>query len=242
LAKLKSLNANTHEKAGGWWGVTGRTSVFLFASSSIFCLLADFYGICSMRFFTLWISIPCLAALGLIAAADRSRGRHLAWRGILIGLTAGLIAAVAYDIFRLPFVFAKTWGIQSFVPPMNLFKVFPRFGAMIMGQSVEQSHYSLATQWVGWLYHFSNGATFGVMFMAAVGKLKKTSWRWAVLMAVGLELGMLFTPYPKAFGIPLSLTFVCVTLAAHLIFGVVMGLVARALALRLHYPEAAAKC
>jgi hypothetical protein len=35
---------------------------------------------------------------------------------------------------------------------------------------------------------------------------------------------MLFTPYPATFGIRVTETFVVVTLAAHLVFGVVMGL------------------
>jgi len=28
---------------------------------------------------------------------------------------------VAYDVFRLPFVFAKQWAIESVAPPMQLF-------------------------------------------------------------------------------------------------------------------------
>ncbi len=67
----------------------------------------------------------------------------------MIGIAGGLLAALAYHIFRLPFVFAKEWGISSVVPPMKLFKVFPRFGAMILGQPTEQAHYSLAAQVLG---------------------------------------------------------------------------------------------
>ncbi len=40
---------------------------------------------------------------------------------------------------------------------------------------------------------------------------------------------MLLTPYPKFFGIALTPKFVMVTVAAHSIFGIVMGLAARAL-------------
>jgi hypothetical protein len=43
---------------------------------------------------------------------------------------------------------------------------------------------------------------------------------WAILFAVGLELAMLFTPYPTFFHIPLTSKFVVVTLAAHLVFGI----------------------
>ena len=113
---------------------------------------------------------------------------------------------------------------------MNLFKVFPRFGAMVLGEPIEQEHYSLLTQVVGWLYHFSNGATFGVMYVAIVGNPMRRSWLWAVVMALVLELGMLLTPYPQVFGIEVSPRFVLVTIAAHAIFGVGLGLTVRSLA------------
>ena len=183
-----------------------------------------------MRLFTPFIFLPATIALFVIAALDRQRGDRRLWRAVMIGLTGGLLAAVAYDIFRLPFVFAKEWGIASFVPPMNLFKVFPRFGAMVLGQPLEQTHYSTLTQLVGWLYHFSNGATFGVMYMALIGDATRRSWLWAVLFAVGLELGMLLTPYTHVFAIALTFKFVVVTVLAHGIFGVGLGLAARKLA------------
>ena len=183
-----------------------------------------------MRIFTLYIFAPAMVALLGFALFDRIRGDGMLWRAVLLGLIGGLLAAVSYDVFRLPFVFAKEWGISSIVPPMNLFKVFPRFGAMVLGQPIEQSHYSTATQIVGWIYHFSNGATFGVMYVAMIGNPTRRHWAWAVAMALALELGMLLTPYPQVFGIEVTARFVVVTVAAHAIFGVGLGLTVRALA------------
>jgi hypothetical protein len=94
---------------------------------------------------------------------------------------------------------------------------------MILGQPLEQNVYSLPAQLVGWAYHFSNGLTFGIMYVALIGDATKRHWAWAVVFAVGLELAMLFTPYPAFFHIPLTSKFVIVTLAAHLVFGIVMG-------------------
>jgi hypothetical protein len=212
------------------WNPAGRWFVFLLAASSIACLLADFYGVCPMRLFTPFIFLPSIVLLFVFAARDRAAGDGQLWRAVWIGLIGGLLAAAAYDVFRLPFVFAKEWGIDSVVPPMKLFKVFPRFGAMILGQPVEQSHYSLTAQIAGWLYHFSNGATFGVMYMAIIGDGARRHWAWAVLFAVALELGMLFTPYPAVFHIPVTARFVVVTMAAHAIFGGGLGLSVRRLA------------
>lgn len=206
------------------WTPVGRTLVFVLSAISIVCLLVEFYQLCPMRQFTIWVFFPSCVALLALAVLSRVKGDGQLWRAVMVGLAAGLIAAVAYDIFRLPFVFAKQWGIAGIVPPMNLFKVFPRFGAMILGQPIEQTTYSVPAQLIGWIYHFSNGATFGAMFMAMVGEVTKRNWLLAVLMAAGLEAGMLFTPYPAFFGIPLTALFIVVTLTAHLIFGAVMGL------------------
>ena len=212
-----------------FWSPPFRLLVFLLAGTSIWCLLAQFYGLCSMRTFTLFISLPALLMLLALAFADRANGTQRLWRGVAIGSVAGLIAAIAYDVFRVPFVFANTLGLAQVVPQLRLFKVFPRFGAMILGQPLDQTTYSLAAHLTGWTYHFSNGLTFGIMYLAMIGDANKRHWGWAVLLAAGLELGMLFTPYPTLFGIHTTAQFVSVTLAAHIVFGVVLGLLVRRL-------------
>src|SRR5688500_1460819 len=92
-----------------YWNAGGRSLVFALAASSIACLLADFYHLCPMRVFTPFIFLPALLALFAFAALDRCRGDGQLWRAVSVGLIAGLLAAVAYDVFRLPFVFAKEW-------------------------------------------------------------------------------------------------------------------------------------
>jgi hypothetical protein len=205
------------------WTWQGRLLVFILSATSIWCLLAEFYGFCSMQTFTLAILLPVTAALIALAVLDRARGDGRLSRGIVIGAVGGLVAACAYDAFRLPFVFAHEWGVASVVPPMNLFKVFPRFGAMLRGEPVEQQTYSLAAHLIGWAYHFSNGITFGVMYLAMIGEARRRSWPWAVALATGLELAMLLTPYPSFFAIPLTALFVVVTFTAHLVFGIILG-------------------
>jgi len=215
------------------WTPINRGVVFFLSAMSIWCLLAEFYGLCTMRTFTLYVFLPATALLVIIAAADAAVGDRRLLRNVLVGAAAGLLAAFSYDVFRLPFVFARAWHLSTVVPPLPLFKVFPRFGAMILGEPVEQPAYSLVAQLVGWAYHFSNGVTFGVMYLAAIGDARRRSWLWAVVMAVGLELAMLFTPYPGMFSIKVTPTFVWVTLVAHLIFGVVLGLICRAVMRRM---------
>jgi hypothetical protein len=177
-----------------------------------------------MRISTVFLFLPCMVLLGVLAIFNFFRGDRAVARAILIGVIGGLFAAVAYDVFRLPFVFSREWGLASVFPPLQLFKVFPRFGAMILGQPIEQSNYSNAAQVVGWAYHFSNGATFGVMYLALIGDAVRRHWVWGVVMALALELGMLVTPYPAFFNIAVTPHFIGATLAAHAIFGACLGL------------------
>ncbi len=189
-----------------------------------------------MRQFTLAILLPATVALIVLAVVDHARGDGVLARAVVVGAIAGFVAACAYDVFRLPFVFSQAWRLSAVVPPMNLFKVFPRFGAMILGEPLEQPTYSLAAHFIGWTYHFSNGITFGVMYLAMIGDALRRRWWWGVVLAAGLELAMLFTPYTGFFGIHLTALFVAVTLAAHIVFGAALGLFARHLAGRASSP------
>lgn len=213
------------------WTLPGRLIAFMLAAASIWCLLADFYGLCPMKTFTIYVFVPATLVLVLMAVFDRVSGDGRLFRAVMIGGVAGLVAAIAYDMFRLPFVFARPLRIDAIVPPLNLFKVFPRFGAMIMGQPIEQPAYSLPAHLIGWTYHFSNGVTFGIMYTALVGDASRRHWQWAIAFAVGVELAMLYSPYARVFSIPLTGTFVPVTLVAHAIFGIAMGLTARRVSL-----------
>ena len=98
-------------------------------------------------------------------------------------------------------------------------------GAMILRApwAGHDAPFTMTEHLVGWIYHFSNGITFGVMYMAMIGEARRRSWFWAVGLAVGLELAMLFTPYTGFFGINFTARFVVVTLLAHMIFGIALG-------------------
>src|SRR5436305_8970014 len=85
------------------WSVPGRVVVFTLSAMSIWCLLAEFYGLCSMRLFTLWALIPATVLLIAMAVLDGFRGDGRLFRAVLIGSIGGFIAACAYDTFRIPF-------------------------------------------------------------------------------------------------------------------------------------------
>jgi len=213
------------------WTAPGRAVVFALSAMSIWCLLSEFYGLCSMRTFVLFILLPAILILTIMALLDRAKGDRRLFRAILIGSIAGLVAAFSYDIFRLPWVI----GYASQVGPgwlrLPLYRVFPQFGAMILNQPFTSdqpaSAYSLSARILGWLYHFSNGMTFGIMYMALIGDALKRSWLWAIALAAGLELLMLVTPYTSFFAIRMTALFVAVTLTAHILFGLTLGPLAK---------------
>src|SRR5207248_5779791 len=98
------------------WTPIGRGIVFFLAATSIWCLLAEFYGLCSMRTFTFAILLPATLLLIVLAVLNRGRGDGELWRAVLIGTAAGFLAACAYDMFRLPFAYAQEWSLAPAVP------------------------------------------------------------------------------------------------------------------------------
>jgi hypothetical protein len=213
------------------WTPLGRAVTFFLAATSIWCLLAEFYGLCSMRTFTFAVLVPATVLLVGVTAMDYRYGDRRLFRAVVIGAIGGFLAAVAYDLFRLPWVLGAADHVGPWWLRLPLFKVFPRFGALILGEpftpTTPESQFSLAAHLLGWAYHFSNGMTFGVMYMAMIGDATRRSWLWAILLAAGLELAMLFTPYLDFFKLSMTALFVAVTLTAHVIFGVAMGLYTR---------------
>jgi hypothetical protein len=190
-----------------------RALVFGLAFLSFACLLGTFYGLWSMHLFACWVLPPSTLALAAIAVATRgpAAGRSRPHTWIAEGALGGLAAAVAYDLYRLPYVLAGA----------PLFRVFPEFGRLILAAD-EPAWLVHAT---GWAYHFSNGAALGIMFLALIPRPAPRLLFWgAVGWALVVEAALLLTPYPQFFGLPLDGRFVFLTASAHLVFGVTLGL------------------
>ena len=186
--------------------------VFALALLSFACLLGQFYGLWTMHVFGCWVLPPATALLAFIAWRHRGEARGLGspWTWVVQGALGGFVAAVAYDLYRLPFVLNGA----------PLFKVFPRFGELLLGGTEPR----WLVQTLGWGYHFSNGAALGIMFLALVSFFRKPSLFWgAVAWALFIECLLLLTPYTAFFGLPLNGRFLFLTASAHLIFGLTLG-------------------
>ncbi len=102
-----------------------------------------------------------------------------------------------------------------------LFKVFPRFGELILGADEPVWLVHL----LGWTYHFSNGAALGIMFLAVVPRASpRLLLGGAVAWAVFVEVMLLLTPYTAFFGLRFDAWFIFLTASAHLVFGMALGL------------------
>jgi hypothetical protein len=189
-----------------------RPVVFALAFLSFACLLGQFFGFWTMRLFGCWVLPPATALLVYVACRHRDRSPNLSSPGswIVQGAMAGLVAALAYDLYRLPFVLSGA----------PLFTVFPRFGELLLGDT--EPRWLVHT--LGWSYHFSNGAALGIMFLAMVSFFRRPSLFWgAVAWALFIEGMLLLTPYTAFFGLTLNSRFLFLTASAHLIFGLTLG-------------------
>ena len=189
-----------------------RAVVFTLAFLSFACLLGQFFGFWSMHLFGCRVLPPATVALAVIAW--RSRGERAgvgsAHTWIVQGALGGLVAAVAYDLYRLPFVLHGA----------PLFQVFPRFGQLLLGG--DRPAWLVHT--LGWSYHFSNGAALGIMFLTLVTTASRRVLFWgAVMWALFIEAMLLLTPYPSFFGLQLNGRFIFLTVSAHLVFGLALG-------------------
>ncbi len=159
--------------------------------------------------------VPALILLAFLTVWARREYPDLA-RRILIGLAAGAVATVALDFFRQAGVL-HSW-LPGDTPVM--------FGKMVTGSNNFWTLYP-----VGLLVHFLNGTSFGLVFAFVWGR-RRTRLRtvgWAVAWAVLVDIGMMTLPPMGPMVGPFGVRFAwpelfLLTLAAHVAFGVVLGL------------------
>jgi hypothetical protein len=131
-----------------------------------------------------------------------------------VGLIAGFLATIAYDVSRWLIV---TFFHDTFAP----FDVFPVFGHAIAGTSLTPA---VATT-IGSLYHYTNGVLFAVAYAIL---LAPRGWWTGILWALGLEALML-TVYPGWLHPAPFEEFVSVSILGHVAYGSVLGIVSRRL-------------
>ncbi len=157
------------------------------------------------------VLLPAVAILIIVALYSRRRYRWL-YERIVVGLGAGAIATFALDFFR------QLGVIHGWLPADTSIL----FGKMIAGPTASVGVVLIT----GFVYHFLNGADFGIFYALVAGRAR---WYWAIVWGLLVELGMMtlppMAPMAGPFGVKTGRpALFLITLAAHIAFGIVLGL------------------
>lgn len=167
------------------------------------------------RFYVPLVLVPALMLLAAIALYARRRYPDVT-RRIVVGFAMGAVATLALDAFRQAGVL-HGW-LPGDAPVM--------FGKMATGSPDFSVFYP-----AGLLIHLLNGANFGLFYAFVWGKRPsyKNAVLWATVWALLVELGMMTLPPMGPMVGPFGYNFAwpqlfLLTLAAHIAFGVTLGL------------------
>ena len=174
-------------------------------------LLSETFGPVPMRVSVPWVVLPgTLLLTGMVFAGSRRFGEleRFADR-VMDGAKWGLVATLAYDIIR-PLL------MVIFRYHFNPYRAMPVFGSLI----TEQPKTAAAAITVGWIYHFWNGLSFGVMFALIRprgGPLAGFIW------AMTLQ-GFMMWAYPTLLKLRLDNPgFLMAGLVGHSVWGLTLG-------------------
>lgn len=184
-------------------------------------VVAAGYGLGSLRSYFFYLLVPAAVAFLIILFATRRLGSGVLFNRLAVGVLAGIALTVALDVVRLT-------GYNLGFLPANMPQVF---GLQIVGEMPMKAQPTQASTFFGYLYHFMNGVTFGVVYSLVFGRAR---WWAGILYSVFfVELGMMtLPPMAKAtgpFGLGLGQGILngvfMTTLLAHVAMGVVLGLI-----------------
>jgi len=176
-------------------------------------------------------SVIVIFAIGILA---RSKFPRLVNR-LFVGMAAGAVASFALEAIRIPgYMFAKWLPMDSMIslPGLLLTEKITSLGEikqviMQSGVAMNLYHAPLDAFMAGVLWHFWNGATFGIIYALVIGKGK---WWYGMIWAFIIEIGMMLAPYLIIMKGPFGIEHMdgynlfVITLIAHLAFGAVLGI------------------
>ncbi|GFN41010.1 MAG: hypothetical protein IH813_05220 [Thaumarchaeota archaeon] len=178
--------------------------------------------------------IPSVIAIFAIGILSRSKFPRITNR-IFVGMSAGAVASFALEAIRIPgYMFAKWLPMDSMISIPGLFLTEKITALSEVKQTIMQSgvamnlyHAPLDAFMAGALWHFWNGATFGIVYALVIGKGK---WWYGMIWAFIIEIGMMLAPYLIMMKGPFGIEHMdgynlfVITLIAHLAFGAVLGI------------------
>lgn len=162
-----------------------------------------------------WILLPAITALLVVWQMAFKLGQTRLANRIWTGIWVGAASTAALDAIRLT-------GFSLGLMPGNL----PRmFGVLLLDQMALGP--SPLSDFVGSLYHYWVGASFGLTYTLLVGR---TRWWGVVIWALLIEVGMMTTPPMVVamdtglFGLKWGYGILITSVPAHIACGVAAGL------------------
>lgn len=168
----------------------------------------------SLRWTCLALGLAAVAT-GAVAVRRMALPRRARFtRRVAVGAMAGFVATVAYDVVRITLVELADMQLRPF-------EAWRLFGLALTGSDQSSTVVFLA----GTAFHLCNGIAFGIAYTVAFGTRGPIA---GIVWALVLETFMV-SVYPGWLGLAALDEFLQVTIAGHLVYGGVLGWLARSL-------------
>ena len=181
------------------------------ASTSGAAIIAHTFGPLDLRFTSSFVVFPSAVILVgvMLVARGRETRMHEFARLLLVGATWGFAATLFYDAVRplLRLVFGFDF---------NPYRAMPLFGSLMTGLPESAPAAVVA----GWIYHFWNGTSFGMMFSLV---RPRGGIAEGLVWAMGLQ-ALMMAVYPHFLQARLADPgFLWSGIVGHALWGVVLG-------------------
>ena len=187
-----------------------RLVVAVAACGSVIPLLAWVSGLGAFHLWFVVVAVPSIATVTAFGMLARRRW-PATFDAMVAGALGGLLGALGYDLFRLPFVYGL--GRQLLAP-------IDSYGVLLL----DADSSSPLTGFVGWAYHFTNGIGFGVAY-SLVARNRRIGW--ALLWAMVLETATVVSGFAPTYGLVTDAGFnvvpIAIAYAAHVPYGLAVG-------------------
>lgn len=203
------------------------------AGASVNFFIFGSAGIVSFSIYRDFILFPSIVILFIIGIYGAVKNKRLANR-LFSGLWIGAVATLALEAIRIPGYAVLHWlpgDDMIMMPGMFLTGMAPTLmdlvNMMMAGQAMQPPPSVMIS---GILYHFWNGATMGAIYTLIMGKGR---WYYGMIWGFIINIGMMLAPWLVMMMGPFGVKYLdgynifAVALAAHLAYGVVIGILAQ---------------
>lgn len=203
------------------------------AGASVNFFIFGTAGIVSFSIYRDFILFPSVAIIVVIGIYGAVKSKRLANR-LITGLWIGAVATLALEAIRIPGYAVLHWlpgDDMIMMPGMFLTGMAPTLmdlmNMMMAGQAMQPPSDVMIS---GTLYHFWNGATMGAIYTLIMGKGR---WYYGMIWGFIINIGMMLAPWLVMMMGPFGVKYLdgynifAVALAAHLAYGVVIGILAQ---------------